>query len=173
MGRSNPEEEVCRQTPKSAEPVKWSKNKNIKQVAGRKNTKGNWRQVSYQEEVDNPQLTATWYEMPHVWGLTSLFSLHTFPFQDLYLNEHSKILRKGPCIKLMLLGQTETLPVMMNNNLGYKYCFPSEISFQRTPSSVESFSSNRAATRLSYITAASNRIPKSSSGVLERGYPLE
>jgi hypothetical protein len=55
---------------------------------------------------------------------------------------------------------------MMNNNLGYKYSFPSEISFQRNSSLVESSSSNTAATRLSYITAASRRIPKSSSGVL-------
>ena len=56
---------------------------------------------------------------------------------------------------------------MMNNNLGYKHCFPSVISFQMTSSSSESSSPNIAATRLSYITAASKRMPKSSSGVLK------
>jgi len=56
---------------------------------------------------------------------------------------------------------------MMNNNLGYKHCFPSDISFHMTSSSTESSSPNMAATRLSYITAASKRMPKSSSGVLK------
>jgi hypothetical protein len=63
-----------------------------------------------------------------------------------------------------------SLPVMMNNNLGYKYCFPSEISFQITSSLVESSSFNIAATRLSYINAASKRRPKFSSGVLKERY---
>lgn len=56
---------------------------------------------------------------------------------------------------------------MMNSNLGYEHCFPSDISFHTTSSSTESSSPNMAATRLSYITAASKRIPKSSSGVLK------
>jgi hypothetical protein len=63
---------------------------------------------------------------------------------------------------------------MMNNNLGYKYCFPSEISFHIASSLVESSSFNIAATRLSYINAASKRRPKFSSGVLkERCHSLK
>lgn len=56
---------------------------------------------------------------------------------------------------------------MTNNNLGYKHCFPSDISFQTTSSSSESSSLNIAATRRSYIKAASKRMLKSSSGVLK------
>lgn len=61
-----------------------------------------------------------------------------------------------------------SLPVMIKSNLGYKNCFPLLVSFQRTSSLVESSSFKIAATRLSYITAASKSMPKSSSGVLKR-----
>lgn len=60
------------------------------------------------------------------------------------------------------------VPVMTNNSLGYRYCLPSLISFQTTLSMVESSSPKIADTRLSYITAASNSVPKSSSGVLKQ-----
>lgn len=59
---------------------------------------------------------------------------------------------------------------MMNSNLGYKNSFPSRILSQMTSFAVESSSPKSAATRLSYISAASSRMPKSSSGVLNKSF---
>lgn len=42
--------------------------------------------MTHLEAVDNPQLTATWYGMPHVSGVASLAFLHIFPFLALYLH---------------------------------------------------------------------------------------
>ncbi|GER53937.1 recombination protein RecR [Striga asiatica] len=67
------------------------------------------------------------------------------------------------------------LPVIMNSNLGYEHSFPLCISSQTTSSPIESSSPRRAATRLSYLTAASRRISKSSSAVLHKNivfYPF-
>jgi hypothetical protein len=59
------------------------------------------------------------------------------------------------------------IPVIINSSLRYANCFPFLISIQSCPSSIESSSPKVAATRLSYIRAASRSMLKSSSGVLE------
>lgn len=69
MGRSNPDEEVCKHTPRSADPI----HINITWIMSKEPVMYNNRNkalaiviITYQEVGDSPQQIAMQYEMPRV-----------------------------------------------------------------------------------------------------------
>lgn len=92
IGRSKPDEEVCRQTPRSADPAIIALSQlclKSKVRAVRVKTQMSKQILTYQEVKGNPQLIATWYEKLHVWGEVYLFFLHIFPSRGPYLHASS------------------------------------------------------------------------------------